>query len=287
LYSVPLSFDELGVVAERFHLKPLLQLFTGDGRFYILALSQNEVRLLEGWRHGVTELDFAGAPSDIEEALGAERQEKQLQFHTRAPGGAGPRAAVFHGHGLGGEQTKLRLVRFFRRVDAALNDFLREEKAPLVVAGVEYYLPIYREASTYPLLMEEGVPGSPEGVSAEELHRRAWAIVEPHFASAQEQARAQYRALQGTGRSSNDVTECVLAAIRGRIGLAFVSVGVQRWGRLSPDGQEVWQHETPQPGDQDLLDLIAVHSLLNGATVYAVEPRKLPDRAPLAAVFRY
>jgi hypothetical protein len=111
--------------------------------------------------------------------------------------------------------------------------------------------------------------------------------VEPHFASAQEQARAQYRALQGTGRSSNDVTECVLAAIRGRIGLAFVSVGVQRWGRLSPDGQEVWQHETPQPGDQDLLDLIAVHSLLNGATVYAVEPRKLPDRAPLAAVFRY
>jgi hypothetical protein len=168
LYSVPLSFDELGVVAERFHLKPLLQLFTGDGRFYILALSQNEVRLLEGWRHGVTELDFAGAPSDIEEALGAERQEKQLQFHTRAPGGAGPRAAVFHGHGLGGEQTKLRLVRFFRRVDAALNDFLREEKAPLVVAGVEYYLPIYREASTYPLLMEEGVPGSPEGVSAEE-----------------------------------------------------------------------------------------------------------------------
>lgn len=39
-YCLPLNFAELVVVNDRFHLKPLLSLLTGDGQFYILALSQ-------------------------------------------------------------------------------------------------------------------------------------------------------------------------------------------------------------------------------------------------------
>ena len=48
-----LHFDELMVVAPGFHVMPLLALLTGDGLFYVLALSQNQVRLLAGTRsHG-------------------------------------------------------------------------------------------------------------------------------------------------------------------------------------------------------------------------------------------
>lgn len=35
------------------------------------------------------------------------------------------------------------------------------------------------------------------------------------------------------------------------------------------------------------LDAAAVHTIVNGGTVYAVEPDKVRDEAPLAAVFRY
>ena len=45
-YRLPLPFEELVVISNRFHLKPLLPLFASDGHFYILALSQNQVRLL-------------------------------------------------------------------------------------------------------------------------------------------------------------------------------------------------------------------------------------------------
>jgi hypothetical protein len=41
-YRLPLIFDELVVVTDRFHLKPLLPLLRGDGKYYILALSQEE-----------------------------------------------------------------------------------------------------------------------------------------------------------------------------------------------------------------------------------------------------
>jgi hypothetical protein len=46
-------------------------------------------------------------------------------------------------------------------------------------------------------------------------------------------------------------------------------------------------HREVKPGDEDLLDFAAVHTLLNRGTVYAVELKKVPDEAPLAAVFRY
>jgi hypothetical protein len=48
----------LVIVSERFHVKPLLPLLSGDGRFYVLALSQNEIRLLQGTRYSVEQVDY-------------------------------------------------------------------------------------------------------------------------------------------------------------------------------------------------------------------------------------
>ena len=45
-------------------------------------------------------------------------------------------------------------------------------------------------------------------------------------------------------------------------------------------------HKTEKPGDEDLSNVAAVHVLLHGGTVYVVEPEDVPERAPLAAIFR-
>ena len=83
---VPQSFQELAVVSDRFHLKPLLPLLTGDGRFYVLAISQESVRLLEGTRDSVAELDLSDVPQSLAEALKYDDPERQLQFHIGRPG---------------------------------------------------------------------------------------------------------------------------------------------------------------------------------------------------------
>jgi hypothetical protein len=67
----------------------------------------------------------------------------------------------------------------------------------------------------------------------------------------------------------------------------FVAVGVQQWGSFNPETSTIDLHPEAQPGDEDLLNAAAIQTLLNGGTVYAVEPEKVPDEAPLAAVFRY
>jgi len=284
-YRLPLAVPELVVVAERFHVKPLLALYAGDGPFYVLALSQNQVRLLAGTRHSVEAVPLEGVPASLADALQREEAERGLQFHTRTPAGKGERAAIFHGHG--DEEAKDRLLRYFRQVDRGLGDLLRGEPAPLVLAAVEYLMPIYREANTFPHLLPEGIPGNPEGLAADELHRRAWAIVEPRLRTAERAAAARYRQLRGTGRTANDVEGAVVAASQGRVDTLFVPIGRQVWGRVDPETATVHMREAPEPGDEDLLDLAAVHTLVHGGTVYPVEPGAGPDDAPLAAILRY
>ncbi|MBC7076734.1 MAG: hypothetical protein H5T92_00240 [Synergistales bacterium] len=171
-YRLPLDFAELVVVGERCHVKPLLPLFMGDGHFFVLALSQNQIRLLEGTRYSVDEIDLEGVPTSLVEALGEDR-EKQLQFHTRTgASGTGRRAAGFHGHDPA-DEAKDRILRYFRQVNDGLSQVLKDERAPLVLAGVDYLLPLYREANTYPHLSEQGITGNPEALTPAELHGRA------------------------------------------------------------------------------------------------------------------
>jgi hypothetical protein len=288
-YQLPAAFEPLVVVAHRFHLKPLLA-FLGGNEFFVLALSQNAVRLFEGSRFGLSALDdLEGVPKSLADALKYDELEKQLQFHTGTGVGTGKggRAAMFHGQGVGTDDAKDRILRYFRQIDQGLRDFLREEQAPLVLAGVEFLLPIYKEANAYQHLLNGGITGNPEGVSPEELHRQAWALVEPYFKREQEQAAARYRQLAGTGKTSQDPREIVPAAYHGRVEFLFVAVGRQQWGDYDPGTNQVHLHPEAQAGSFDILDLAATQTLLHGGAVYAVEPGEIPEEALLAAVFRY
>jgi hypothetical protein len=285
-YRLPLPFEELVVISDRFHLKPLLPFFASDGHFYILALSQNQVRLLQGTRYTVDEIDLKSMPHSMAEALQYERFAKQLQFHTGTSSRTGSRSAMFHGEDIG-DEAKGAILRWFHKIDDELPNLFTHRQSPIVLAGVEYLFPLYKEANAYPHLLEEGIPGNPEELTSEELHARAWTLVQPFFMQAQDKAAAQYSQLAGTGQTTVDVTEAVLAAHRGRVDVLFVALDVQVWGKFDPSTETVHVHQDPEPGDEDLLDLAAIQSILNGGTVYAVQPEQVPNHAPLAAVFRY
>jgi len=285
-FRLPIRFTELVVVAKRFHLKPLLPILTSNSTFFILAVSQNQLRLLEGTQHSFDEIELEGVPQNLAETLPESFPEKQLQFHTGTPSGSGNRPAMFHGHDIGGD-IKNRIRQWFRTIDKEVGGLLSDTQSPLVLAGVDTLFPLYKEVNTYPHLMDEGIPGNPEGMKAEDLHQQAWAIVEPVLKKELEAGVARYRQLAGTGKTATEIVEAVPAAHHGRIEVLFVAVGVQVWGRFNPEKDVVEVHESPDPGDEDLLDLIAIQTLLKGGTVYAVSPEEVPDQGLLAAIFRY
>jgi hypothetical protein len=288
-YRLPLNFEEFVAVMDHFHVKPLLPLFTGDGQFYILALSQNEVRLLNGTRYSVSEVDIGQVGGSLAEAIPSVNHQMSLQLHSSGSSG-GSGSVTFHGQGGGSDESaKKELLRYFRLVADGLKEFLQGNRAPLVLAGVEYLLPIYKEANTYPNLIDTVIKGNPDLLSADELHKSAWEIIRPLFQAAQEEAFAYYQQLAGQAseRVADTLEKIVPAAYHGQVETLFVAIGEQQWGILNPVTNEIELHDQMESGDEPLLDLATVHTYLKGGTVYAVEPEMMPGGSPAAAVLRY
>jgi hypothetical protein len=286
-YRLPLTFQESVTLARRFHFTPLLPYFSGEGRFYVLALSRNMIRLLEGSRHSVDEVDVESLLPSLGDAFRFDRFEKQLQFHTgTAAGRSGGRAAMFHGHDPSDEE-KGRLLRWFGKIDGDLPEILRGSRSPLVLAGVEYLLHLYREANSYPFLLEEGIPGNPDELRPEELHARAFPIAEKALSRAAGQALEKYAGLSGSESVSSNVEKILEGAHHGRVDVLFVDSGARMTGCFDPEENRVLTGESCRGEEEDLLNLAAVQTLVHGGTVYGVSSGSLPGGEPLGAVFRF
>ena len=291
-YRLPLQWEAHLRVGSRFYLKPLMPALSGDGRFFLLALSQDGVELWEGTRYGIDEVDPGNIPASVAELLRPEAAQRNLHFHTGTSGGgaAGRRSAVFYGQGGDSdERGKVDILRYFHRVDDGVRPVLGDQGVPLVLAGVEYLLPLYRQANGYPYLADGGIELNPQGFSLQELHNAAWDIVQPQFDAAREEAASKYLALEGqeSEKATADLEQVLQAAYQERVATLFVGKGEAANGSFDPEtGRMVRRHEA-QAGDEDLLDLAAVWTLSGGGVVYAVEPDQVPGGGFVAAVLRY
>ncbi|WP_239121450.1 MULTISPECIES: hypothetical protein [Spirulina sp. CCY15215] len=283
-YCLPIAFPELTVVGDRFHIKPLLQLMSGDGTFSVLALSQNQVRLFQGTRYHLDEVELTDVPTNIAAALQYDDSEKSLQVHTGSSQG---NSGIFHGQGAGNEDRKHDLLSYFRQVNNGLEYFFKNQQTPLILAGVDYLLPIYHEANTYAHLLPNGITGNPETLTLEELHTQAWQIAQPYFDLAKVSTISHYEELQGSEKTANTLEKVLSAAYFQRVETLFVPINKNVWGVFDPVGNSIQIHPQQETGDEDLLDLAALHTLTNGGTVYAVEQEDVPEHKAIAAILRY
>lgn len=287
-YQLPFAPEKVVTVGPDFLIKPLMSLHK-NRHFYILALSQKAIRLLKATQYHVERLELHEMPQSLAEALRWDDPERELQWHSQTSSGADtPQAAMFHGHGVGSKEVhKENLLRYFQLLDQGIDKLLVNENAPLVLAGVDYLLPIYREANTYDPLIEESIVGSHEQLSDTELQRQAWKLIRPYFRQEREQAVALYQQQAGRALASADLTTVVPAAHRGRVGTLFVAADEQVWGTYDPHTNQLDLHSQAQPGDSDLLNLTAIHTVLNSGEVYVSHRNDVPGAEPAAAIFRY
>jgi hypothetical protein len=286
-YRLPFTPPKTAVVSNKFHLKPLVPLIRSDDRFYVLALTLRKVRLFLGSRYQLTEINIPDLPDGIEEALRYDDPERQLQHQTLSRTGGG-NPAIYHGHG-DDYDPKENALRYFRIVAESVQEILKEEQAPLILAGIDYLLPFYREANTYPFLFNDEVSSNPDELNLEVLHKQAWEMLSPYFKQEQKEARSKYYHLRSNENelTSTDLKQIVPASYYGRIDTLFIPSNLIQWGIFSPDENRVEFQEEATPENDDLFNLAALHTFLNGGKIYSVAQDNMPGDEKIAAILRY
>ncbi len=284
LFKLPIEVPELAITGTVFHLKPLMTVLKNDGRYFVLALSLNKVRLFEATKYSIYELnmdDLDNVPNSLKEALKFDVYQKYLGHHSNGPAGN----TVFHGHGAGEDDRKAQILYYFKQLENGVSDLLAVEQAPLVFAGVDYLFPLYQKANHYPHLLDKAITGNPDDWSKKELHERSWRLVETFFTKTQEEAFQKFKALEDSNHVSKNVNESLLAAFDGRIDTLLVAVGSQVWGRFDSETRQITKGEANN--SEDLLNLAASYTLMAGGKVITLAPEAMPDNVKLAAIYRY
>ncbi|HEY9878325.1 MAG TPA: hypothetical protein V6D29_07705 [Leptolyngbyaceae cyanobacterium] len=285
-YRLPTSFESSAVVGDQFHLTPLMPLLTGNGYFYVLAISQNSVRFFRATEHAIAEVPLEDMPQSMNEALHYDDQE-DLQRRQASGTGVGGFSGSYHGQGIDPAIDKETIHQFFLVVDRKLHPYLREESAPLVLACVDYQHSIFKDASQYAHIVDEHIKGSPELLKPEELRTAAWQIVEPNFRQAQQQALSQFHEMRSAGRAAAEVEQIIPAVYRGQVDTLFTVADEHLWGHYDPYADVLEQHDQNQPEDSDLLNVAALQTLLQGGTVFVLDRAEMPEDSPVAAIYRY
>lgn len=281
-YRMRQPFGPSVMIGARFFVKPLLAQLEPQDRFFVLSLNQKRIRLWEGDTTALREIELKTMPTSLAEALRFHDRDEPLEYHTQKVGGHW--AAVFHGQGVGIDTMKDDLLVYFQKIDRGLHDYL-PAKAPLILAGVEYLWPIYRKANRHPHLLQKGISGNTEQWSARQLHEKAWALVHESFERPIYNARNQFAALAGTGRTCKEPGEAIRAACEGRLETLLVALDREAWGKWNADGEEVSVHPQPMTGDEDLLNLAAINAASHGSKVFVLPAREMPGANTIAGIY--
>lgn len=281
-YRLPFTLANQVVAGSHLQITPLLPWFADEGRFHVLALSQNRVRLYEGNAHGLHEV---AAPPNEKEAMKTHDRDEVLNLHSQHGAAGTSMQAVFHGHGVGIDDHKEELLHYFQKVDHVVRAHTGDGHAPLLLATVEYLAPLYRKASKHPRLMESLIHGNPDYLSPAQLHAKALPLVEPTLRERQNRALAQFRLAVGTGRTSNDLATLLPAAARGELDTLLMVSGHSIWGQFDTAANRVEIHTERKAGDEDLINLAALHMLRRRRNVFSVAAAAEFDRSPIAGIY--
>ncbi len=69
--------------------------------------------------------------------------------------------------------------------------------------------------------------------------------------------------------------------------MLFIAAGSRNWGTFNRESGAVELHQKPEADDEDLLEIAAIQTYLNGGSVFILPPEKMPEPKDLVAVFRY
>lgn len=270
-FRLPNTLTALVEASDRFHLKPLLRSVTWPQTAYVLALSQNAVRVVEvsGDLPAAT-VKVEGMPTDAASAVGKATVLDRSQ----------------KGRIHGSEGQKVRLRQYARQVDHALRGLVHGRETPLILAANEPLDGIYRSVNSYPHLVAQSIGGNSDTTSDADLAAGARGILDALYGSELDALHRLFEVRAKAGRTTTDIAQAARAATFGAIDTLLVDIDEVVPGTVADDGS-IALKDGPCADSYGVVDEIAGRAFLSGARVLGVRRADIPGSGSLAAILRF
>jgi hypothetical protein len=287
VYRLQRLVPELVVVADSFHVKPLMRILQSADLYQVLGLNRREIKFYEGNRDVLDEIELAQeVPRTITDALGEELTEPHLTVASYGKGAGEP--PMRHGHGSRKDEVDIDSERFFRAVDrAVLEHHSKPSGLPLILAALPEHHNLFRQVSQNPFLLSDGIDTHPDALPGEGLRDRAWRVVEPQYLTRLAALVEEFGRAKSKGLGSDDPAPVAEAAVAGRVAKLLIEAERHVAGRIDPASGRIEYGVLAHPEFDDLLDDLGELVLNKGAQVVIVPAERMPTRTGIAAIYRF
>jgi hypothetical protein len=270
-----------------FYVAPLIPLLSSTEYFFLLVMSKKRIKFYRGDKYGLEAIHVKELPDGVDDVVHFEEKDGENLFRTGGRGGTG--GANFHGIGSGKPDEKKNIELYLEEADDTLwKEILHNETAPLLLAGIEYMIPIYKSVSGYGHIWEEPiVRGALEYEDDRTLHEMAMEKMKSFFSRKTDKAKEDFGNKSGGGLVSAIARDIIPASYYGKVDTLFARRKSHVWGRFDPVNNEVEIHDKRESNDDCLINKAISNTILHGGNVHIMDAVKMPAKGSLAAIYRY
>ena len=280
--------EELLVVADSFHIKPLVRILQSADRYQVLCLSRHEAKLYEGNRDSLAEVELMDVAANISDVLTDVRSPS-----TQPVGSYGKRSGeggtITHaGHEPQTRADDANVLKFYRAVDQGiLEHHSRPSGLPLMLVALPETQAEFRQISNSPFLLDQGIKVGPESLDANELRKRVWKALGPTYLERLSKLKEKFGTARSNERGSGDLSDVAKAAVADQVATLLVEADRVIPGILDRNTGAISDSDSATSHVDDMLDDLAELVMSKGGEVIIVPKERMPTDSGLAAIYRF
>lgn len=234
--KVQSSINDLVVVADSYHIKPLIRIKNNVRGFFIVTMSSRAINvLIENSGHLV-----------------------KIDSYRNEPGIDG--------------KGKKEGREFFLNASQELNKLFAAYRLPIVLAGVKAHIGNMKKLLNQSMLMEESIVGNVEKMKAAELQERVYNILTPYYEQKELGALTELEVAMSRERAITYLEDIAISAVYGKITKLFVVENRYVWGSINKQTGEIFiEPKQINSHDDDILDDLCQLVLSKGGEVVVVK----------------
>jgi len=239
--KVQSSINDLVVVADSFHIKPLIRIKNNESGFFLISMSSKAISVFLETNSHLFRLDTYRNPMILSDT---DTNKVKPEDHRE----------------------------FVMQSALEINKTLAAYKLPIILAGVRDHLGHMRKYLDHSMILTESIVGNVERLKRDDIRQKCFEILTPYYYQKEEIAIAELDLAVKKNHAITFIEDIAISAVYGKIRKLFVMENKQLWGSLNKStGEILISPRQTNSHDDDLLDDISQIVLNKGGEVIVLK----------------
>jgi hypothetical protein len=289
-YKLPFSIKERIEISHYYYLVDLVTGFFQNPNYNILIVDEGGVEIFIANRFSINQIEIE-EPYSSESDYYNQRfiNEEEQFYHVENRGGRNSKheGVMMHGHGNAKDDRKIRAKRYFQTIEPIITKYLQTQSLPLVIAGHDYLVSIYKDVTKYHPILATHITLNPGPLDKNDLHTKANAIIDEDQKEAYKVSKNDYCNKISTELTTVWPEEIIKAGTTGKIDTLFYNKNLELFGFTEETENKMHVVVTNNDMDEDLTNLAILLALQNDSNIFPLSEKDMPQKVPFCALLRY